>query len=577
MGYILTNKQNNYKSTSLKEDILKLRGIKDPKDYLNVNKNAIISYDKLNDMEKGVNCTLQHIENNDDIFIQTDNDVDGICSAVKLYDYLRKTCKNNIYYSIGEGKSHGINAKEVLEQYSNVKLVFIPDAGSNQYKEHKILKNNNIDVICLDHHKVEKISKDAIVINNQISEKYSNKQFCGAGIVYKFLQALDVALWQNYADDNLDLLALALISDMMDIRSFETKYYINIGLRNIKNLMFKELLLKQGYSIQYDITPHNIAFYVTPLINAYIRYSNRKEKIQLFETFAGINVDKEYTYKSRKKDENGEYIIKQENAYEYMARKCSNAHAKQYREKTKMRKVIIEDINRLQINKNKIIVYNVTNLLNPAIIGLMANDIAQYYNKPCLLLRKFNEEDYNGSGRNIENVDLINLQKFLLDINLFNFVEGHENAHGVSINKNNINKLIQVANKKLIDVNFFKGLDFCIPFEELTDDFIETIDSMNVLWGQNLKEPLVKITNVYVSIDNVHLVGKNKNTISFESEDIKFIKFKSNTEEYENLIGGWDNTENIITLDIIGTCQINRYNNQEKLQIQIEDYKKLNN
>jgi len=577
LNYVLTNKDNNYKSDNLQEYILQLRGIKDPKKYLHLNKDVVIPYENLDYIQEAVNCTITHLENKDSIYIQIDNDNDGICSATMLYNGLIKSGAENICYDIGEDKTHGINAKEILKQYPNVKLVFIPDAGSNQIEEHKILSNNNIDVICLDHHNTDEISPYAIIVNNQMSKKYSNKQFCGAGIVYKFLQALDVALWQHIADDDVDLLSMALISDMMDIREYETKYFINLGISNVKNNMLKALFLKQGYSMNYNVTPINIAFYIIPLINSFIRYGTKKDKRRLFEVFADIDTNQTYEHKTRKKDENGNIIIEMENTYENMARKCVNTHSKQYREKNKIKKVIIEDINKLHINKNKIIIYNVTDIARKTLTGLLANDIAQYYNKPCILLRRTEDKEniFGGSGRNIDSIELPDLQQFLLSTKLFNFVEGHDNAHGVNINQENINKLINTVNNKLKDIKFLKGVDFSIPFEELTDDFIETIDSMNSLWGQYLKEPLIEIKNIYVLIDNIHLIGKNKNTLKFESEDISFIKFNIKNEEYENLIGGWDNTENIIHLNVIGHCSVNKYKNQETLQIQIQEYEKL--
>lgn len=575
MNYILTNKDNNYKSENLKEYILKLRGIKDPQKYLHLNKDASIPFDKLDNIQEGVKCLIKHIDNNNDIYIQIDNDVDGICSATMLYNYLKKICKNNIFYGIGEGKTHGINANYIIKTYPNVKLVLIPDAGSNQIIEHKALYDKGIDTICLDHHNTKEISKYAIIINNQISQSYLNKQFCGTGIVYKFLQALDQELWENHADDDIDLLALSLISDMMDIREYETKYYIDIGLKNVKNKMFKTMLLKQGYSMNYNVTPINIAFYIVPLINSFIRYNPMQDKIKLFKVFADIDTDHEYEHRTRKKDDNGNPIIEMENTYEYMTRKCVNAHSKQYREKNKIKKIIIEDINKLQIYKNKIIIYNVTGIARQTLTGLLANDIAQYYNKPCVLLRNIKDDLFGGSGRNIDSVDLPNLQQFLLSSKLFNFVEGHENAHGVNINKENINKLIKFSNNKLKNISFIKRLDFCIPFEELTDDFIETIDEMSNLWGQYLKEPIIEITNVYASVDDINLIGKKKNTLKFESEDISFIKFNSTNEEYENLVGGWDSNEKLVNLNVIGTCGINKYNGKETLQINIKDYEKI--
>ena len=52
----------------------------------------------------------------------------------------------------------------------DVKLVIIPDAGSNDYEQHKALKEKGIDVLIIDHHEADKISEDACIINNQLSK-----------------------------------------------------------------------------------------------------------------------------------------------------------------------------------------------------------------------------------------------------------------------------------------------------------------------------------------------------------------------------------------------------------------------
>ena len=48
-------------------------------------------------------------------------------------------------------------------------------------------------------------SKNAIVVNNQLSESYPNKSLCGAGVTYKFCCCLDSILGTNYAYDFIDL------------------------------------------------------------------------------------------------------------------------------------------------------------------------------------------------------------------------------------------------------------------------------------------------------------------------------------------------------------------------------------
>jgi len=87
----------------------------------------------------------------------------------------------------------------------------------------------------------------------------------------------------NYAKDFEDLVALSLISDMMDQRDFETHELIKLGLANITNHFFVEMMNRQRYQFENNITPIGIAFYITPYINAMVRSGTPEEKYLMFE------------------------------------------------------------------------------------------------------------------------------------------------------------------------------------------------------------------------------------------------------------------------------------------------------
>ena len=69
-------------------------------------------------------------------------------------------------------------------------LILVPDAGSNDYEAHAELKQKGMDIIILDHHLADKISEDAYVVNNQLSD-YPNKELSGVGVTYQFCKYLD--------------------------------------------------------------------------------------------------------------------------------------------------------------------------------------------------------------------------------------------------------------------------------------------------------------------------------------------------------------------------------------------------
>ena len=85
------------------------------------------------------------------------------------------------------------------------------------------MAENGVDCLVLDHHETDGgYSKDAVVINNQLSKDYPTKSLCGAAVVWKFCCYMDSVMDTHYAIEYSDLVALALIGDMMDQRDFET-------------------------------------------------------------------------------------------------------------------------------------------------------------------------------------------------------------------------------------------------------------------------------------------------------------------------------------------------------------------
>ena len=182
-------------------------------------------------------------------------------------------------------------------QNGNENLIVLPDSSSNDYEQHKELMDRGYRILVLDHHEASKYSDNAIVINNQLSEHYENKCLSGVGVVYKFFQYIEeVEGWTDYSTKYLDLVAVGEISDVMLMTTLENRFICDYGLSHINNTFLKEIIKKQAYSIfgisteqwrdiyytNGQLTQINIAFYITPLINALIRVGNSLEKERLF-------------------------------------------------------------------------------------------------------------------------------------------------------------------------------------------------------------------------------------------------------------------------------------------------------
>lgn len=566
MKYKLINEINDNFSPT--QQILTNRGIdsKDIENYLKTKDSDILSSLLLDNIKEGAVMLISHIKNKSKILIQIDSDCDGYTSSAELLNYLFEVFPssiNRIDYRIHDGKEHGVDVNSVIE--GKYDLVIIPDAGSNQFEEHKILKENGIDVLVIDHHETEKYSSDAIVINNQLSSKYTNKSLSGVGIVYKFLKCIDQAINIELADKYLDLVALGGIADMMDMRNKETKHLFNKGISNIRNPFFKALIERQSYSIGESITPIGIAFYIAPLINATIRVGTQEEKITMFKAMVEHLAYEKVP--STKRGHKGEM----ETVLEQAVRNATNIRNRQKRDRDQGIEYVESIIQQNNLNDNKIILIQVGDSLNKNLTGLIANQLMAKYQKPILLLRETEDGLYQGSARGYDKSELKDFKDFLTQSELMEYAEGHAQAFGAGIMENNIPSLIQYSNSKLNDFDFSSSydVDFIYQANDFKNQDIIEIAGMKSLWGKGVDEALVAIENVSVHQNNLTLMSPNKNpTIKISLPNgTSLIKFGASVEEYNEL-----KTNGAIKLNVIGSCEINEWAGNITPQIFVKDY-----
>ena len=246
MEYQLIAPRIPLQNLSVVERVLTNRGIAlaEIKHYLQTTDEDILDPKSIANMRLGAEMLIKHISQNDDILVQVDSDCDGFTSAATLLNYLNclfpSFVQTHMYYRIHSGKQHGIIPDTISP---NIKMVIAPDSSSNDYEEHAELAKLGIDVLVIDHHEADKISEYACIINNQLCD-YPTKSLSGVGMIYKFCSYIDELINVDYANQFLDLVSLGIVADMMDLRDFETKHLVNLGLKQIRNPYFRGMIDK---------------------------------------------------------------------------------------------------------------------------------------------------------------------------------------------------------------------------------------------------------------------------------------------------------------------------------------------
>ena len=568
MKYKLIAKPN--KNYSPMQQILVNRGIdvKDIEHYLKTSDADILNPDLLDNMIEGVKRLISAIKNQEKIFLIVDCDADGFTASAALVNYIYKVFPSTmdlLSIQLHEGKEHGIEEKWLEEIVANeYKLVICPDASSNDYNQHKFLKDNGIDVLVLDHHDAEEVSENAIIINNQLSD-YPNKTLSGVGIVYKFCSKIDELMKIKEADTILDLVSLGMIADMMDMRNFETKHLIQKGLTRIENPFFKALVERQAYSIGETVTPIGVAFYIAPLINATIRVGTQNEKEVMFK--AMLNHCAYDMIPSTKRGEKG----KTEAVVVQAVRNATNVRNRQKKARDNGFEYVEQIIAANNLDKNKIIVVQVSEDLDKNLTGLIANQLMAKYQKPVLLVRETDEGLLQGSARGYDKSELKDLKSFLLESGFMEYAEGHAAAMGVGIYKDKVNALVDYSNTVLANYDFSACYD--VDYEYMSNDFkaqdIIDIGSMKSLWGKGVDEAMVVIKGIKITSNNITLMSANKNpTIKITLQNgTSLIKFGASQAEFESL-----KSSGYTEIDVIGTCAINEWQGMITPQILIKDY-----
>lgn len=570
-------KHNLDDKNNIIKTVLFNRGIKDYIGYLNCTKeSAAEDWRLLDNIDRALEVFDKHFQNKNKIVILADNDTDGLTSATVAHQYIKDLDKDYPVEIVvhNEQKSHGLCGDFELPE--DTKLLWIPDAASNDYQSCLELIEKGIDIIITDHHECSEdgyknIESGAVVINNQSSKNYPNKSYCGCAITREFCRALDEFYWTDCASKYDDLVAIADIADVMSLKDIATRREVALGLANIRNKMLLEIFDAQSFSTKGIISPFTVSYYISPLINSYVRMGSAEDKLLLLRAFCE---DESETFEYTKR---GEVEPTQENIYQHCVRIMKSYKSKQDRQKEKGFKELQIKINKSQLH-NKVIICDCTEELDQALTGLVAIKIAETYNKPTLLLRRKKDDQsvFGGSGRAFDYCPIDDFRSFTESCPYVTTAQGHNQAFGIEIPSENMDKVQEWFNQQLQGVDFKKvyTVDFEINADDVDFFLCRTVDEYKTIWAKEVEEPLFVIKGLVVDNKCARICGKNSDTVQIVWEDnpIKYIQFRvdESNELYDWLNNNWDESATV-ELNIIGTLGLSTYEGITTGQVNIVD------
>ena len=216
------------------------------------------------------------------------------------------------------------------------------------------------------------------------------------------------------------------------------------------------------------------------------------------------------------------------------------------------------------------------------------------YQRPVMILRPSSNEDgedtWEGSARGYDKSALKDFRGFLLGLPYTEYAEGHNNAFGVGVKAENLDRWHQAIEEALKDFEFIPryDVDFIYQASNTSEDIILSfLDSIvytviqvifraifnlanfEMTWGKGVDKPFIVIENVKVNSDDIAFMGANKRTMKITLPNgIEMIKFNIKEEEKDMLEPG----NGVLTLNVLGQCDRNEYNGRVTAQIKISDY-----
>lgn len=499
------------------------------------------------DLEKAANRIKKAIENDQQITILGDYDVDGISSTALLINFFNHIdIKNNYVIPNRMEDGYGVNIA-AIEKYKN-NLIIAVDCGANSTNELKYAKDNNIDVIVIDHHKMNTISDDACAIINphRPDEVDAYKYLCAAGLVFMCIIAVNRLLresgfYKNIEEpklfDYLDLVALATVCDVVNLIELN-RCFVSAGLQVITNKKNIGLTAIMEFGKNRDVNSGLLAFFLGPRINASGRIARADIGVELLTT----------------KD-----LIK--------AQKLAQQLEDLNKTRQSLEQVMLDEANSLIDEKlNFICLFN--EKWHVGIMGIIAGRLKEKYQKPTIIIAPSKDGISKGSCRSIDVIDISSIIRQCIEEKIIISGGGHALAAGFSIKTEQIPELIEFLKNKIKYCKLDNELyaDCSVNESCLSIDFIDKF-SMLEPFGAGNRSPRFVLENLCIM--DAKIVGAKHIASALhgvDGQNIRAISFSAAGTELEKILSSEKRK-----IKALGSLSINHWNGTKNINLLLED------
>ena len=462
--------------------LLVMRGITDlesAEQYLAPSLAHLHSPYRMSGMRAAVERLAAAIERKEGILIYGDYDVDGTTAIVILKTAI-ELCGGSADFHVPHRIREGYGMKDdVIERAAaaGVRLIISVDTGIRAFAAAETAARLGVDLIVTDHHLPGHggVPKALAVLNpNQAGCEYPCKELCGAGVAFKFAQAL---MEKRLTDKDLarllmsfmKMVAIATIADAVPLLK-ENRVFAKLGLdalRRAVNPGLKALLEVAEVPATRPPTSTEIAFRLAPRLNAAGRMDVARDVIELFS-------------------------VKDPARAREIAVRLDQLNGERQEEERRILEAIESRFEQKPSLRDAYCVVIDGHGWHRGVIGITATRVVERYGRPALVL-SHDDGEAHGSGRSIPTFHLLDAIESCRD--LFTRYGGHSHAVGFSLPSARVPELRahldQYARLRLTPADLEPGLDIDaeLNLDEVSPELFEALELL-APFGQGNPEPL---------------------------------------------------------------------------------------
>jgi single-stranded-DNA-specific exonuclease len=540
--------------------LLALRGIRlaEAADFLSPRlKNLLPDPAVLKDMDRAVARVADALSDNERVAVFGDYDVDGSTSAALLSDFLSALGSAPRIYipdRMKEGYGPTPFAMRAL-QAEGARLVITVDCGSAAIAAIDEANSLGLDVVVLDHHKVEAAPPAAAHVNpNQPGDTSGLGHLCAAGVTFLFLVALNRHLretnfYQQRGMDEpdlrlfLDLVGLATICDVVPLKDVN-RAFVRFGLSQIGTLSRPGLAaLACVAGAKGPFTPYHLGFVFGPRINAGGRVGRSSLGVDLLTARDG--------------DKAQEFAVQ------------LDLHNKERQAIEKM--ILDEAIAMAATQANAPFVLVAGDGWHPGVVGIVAGRLKERFAKPAFVAG-FEGGMGHGSARSIPGIDIGGIVRAAAESGHIEYGGGHAMAAGFSLTAGQLDRF-----RRFVEEEFSGTGAALAAANDLYLDAVSSPAGANVAlaeeiaqagpFGAGNPEPLLALSDVRVAFADVVGSAHVKVRLSGGGAVLDAIAFRSlGTPLGEGLLASRGKP-----IHVAGRLRRDDWNGRVRVQLEIED------